>query len=105
MNATAYLKHSSNEKGSFRIKHMSMSPYTKKTEIPPQNGSITLYGTKFGQATGKTGTKIPELVTFYGKIQHQKEEVGNRKSSLKKGDSKRNFKKKSHLEINELIEF
>lgn len=57
MNATAYFNHS-NEKNSFRVKHLSNSPYKKKTEGPPQGVPMTLYGRKFAQSIGKEG-RIP----------------------------------------------
>lgn len=70
MNATAFFKTSNQEKNTFRIKHMSISPYKKKVETTIETGSITLYGSKFGQTLNKNATKIPELVTFYGKLNH-----------------------------------
>lgn len=75
MNATAFFKSSTHDRNTFRIKHMSMSPYKKKSESPLENGSITLYGSKFGQTASKNSSKMPELVTFYGKLNHNNEEI------------------------------
>ena len=47
---------------------MSMSPAKKKTEEVLVNGSITLYGSKFGQVAKREETKMSELLTFYGKL-------------------------------------
>jgi hypothetical protein len=52
MNATAYFNHS-NEKHTFRVKHLSNSPFKKKTESPVQGVPMTLYGHKFAQSIGK----------------------------------------------------
>jgi hypothetical protein len=57
MNATAFFKSSNQEKNAFRIKRMSMSPLKKKTEPLSTYGSITLYGTKFGQNINKNAIK------------------------------------------------
>jgi len=51
---------------------MSMSPAKRKTEDVVPNGSITLYGSKFGQVSKKEETKMPELLTFYGKLSLEK---------------------------------
>ena len=54
----------------FRIKRMSISPQKKKSDQQLTNASITLYGSKFGQALPKNQNKVPELCTFYGKLHH-----------------------------------
>lgn len=70
------------EPTNFRIKRLSVSPQKKKTETF-NNGSITLYGSKFGQAP-KHSPKVPEMLTFYGKLRHEAREEGlTRKGSIK----------------------
>jgi hypothetical protein len=66
MNVTAFFKGEKQDRNSFRIKQMSMSP-SKKTEKNIANGSITIYGSKFGQITQKKSVIIPELVTVTGR--------------------------------------
>jgi hypothetical protein len=46
---------------------MSISP-SKKQEKNLMNGSITIYGSKFGQVAQKKSVNMPEIVTFYGKL-------------------------------------
>jgi hypothetical protein len=64
---------------------------------------MTLYGVKFSYSKEREVKKVPDMMTFYGKI--PREEHYEKKADIKKGDSKKNFKKKHHLELNELIEF
>lgn len=59
MNATAFFKSSKDDKNAFRIKRMSVSPFKKKTEPQAGYGSITLYGSKFGQNINKNIIKEP----------------------------------------------
>jgi hypothetical protein len=67
---------------------MSISP-SKKQEKNVINGSITIYGSKFGQATQKKTVNMPEIVTFYGKLNsHDPHRMGDLASSKDK------FKKK-----------
>jgi hypothetical protein len=46
---------------------MSVSP-SKKLEKNMVNGSITIYGSRFGQIAQKKTVNMPEIVTFYGKL-------------------------------------
>lgn len=57
MNSTAFFKGSNQEKNTFRIKRMSVSPFKRKTEIHSGYGSITLYGNKFGPNSNKQAHK------------------------------------------------
>lgn len=67
---------------------MSISP-SKKQEKNLINGSITIYGSKFGQAAQKKTVNMPEIVTFYGKLNnHDPQRMGDLASSKDK------FKKK-----------
>jgi hypothetical protein len=59
MNATAFFKSSNQEKNAFRIKRLSVSPFKKKIEPQAGYGSITLYGSKFGQSINKNVAKEP----------------------------------------------
>ena len=56
-----------NQETNFRIKRMSVSPH-RKMPSPPPNVSITLYGAKFVGPASKNKNKMPELLTFYGKL-------------------------------------
>jgi hypothetical protein len=64
-------KNTYQDPNNFRVKRLSVSPQKKKAELPAAfpNGSITLYGSKFGQAPLKP-QKQPEMqmLTFYGKL-------------------------------------
>jgi hypothetical protein len=71
MNATAYFNHS-NEKHSFRVKHLSNSPFKKKTETEAQPAPMTLYGRKFANSIGKQ-SRSPQLATFYGRMKEKTE--------------------------------
>lgn len=71
MNATAYFNPTP-DKNSFRVKHLSNSPYKKKQETVAA-GTMTLYGRKFFKSIGKETQKIPELATFYGKLKEKTE--------------------------------
>ena len=69
-------------------------------------GSITLYGNKFNLSTNKKQNKMPELITFYGKLIHNNADTRNtRKTNPKSIENKYNLNKKNYLELNELIEF
>ena len=49
---------------------------------------------------------MPELITFYGKLNHNNADTRNtRKINPKSIENKYNFNKKNYLELNELIEF
>ena len=65
------------------------------------NGALTLYGQKFGFSKEKDEKKVHELMTFYGKIPKNTEV----QRENPKNQSKRHFKTKGGLELNELIEF
>ena len=82
-----------------------MSPHKKnKNEVGMGMGSITLYGNKFNLSTNKKTNRMPELITFYGKLNHHNPEGRNgKKSNTKIIENKYNFNKKNYLEINELI--
>jgi len=47
---------------------MSISPTKRASEEMLINGSMTLHGSKFGQATKREEAKMNELLTFYGKL-------------------------------------
>ena len=53
MRNTAYFNNMPHEKQSFRVKHVSNSPARKKTEMSNFNGTLTLYGQKFGLSKEK----------------------------------------------------
>lgn len=90
MNATAYFNPNA-EKSSFRVKHLSNSPYKKKQETVA--ATMTLYGRKFFKPIGKEPQKIPELATFYGKLKEKTEEKPAKESK----QGRHNFKKKNQL--------
>jgi hypothetical protein len=66
---------------------MSISP-SKKQDKNMVNGSITIYGSKFGQAGQKKGINMPEIVTFYGKLNshdpHKINDLASSKDRFKK---------------------
>lgn len=46
------------------------------------------------------------MLTFYGKLHLENgEDVLKRKTSVKEGDLKQKFKKKSHMELNKVLQF
>lgn len=68
------------------------------------NGSMTLHGSKFGQATKREEAKMNELLTFYGKLNLDKQQSKiKQKTSLKADEMKQSFKKKNQLELKELL--
>ena len=58
MRNTAYFNNMAHEKQSFRVKHVSNSPARKKTEVSHFNGTLTLYGQKFGLAKEREEKKV-----------------------------------------------
>jgi hypothetical protein len=72
MSTAITLKHNP-DPNTFRIKHASISPQKKKPSMPFPNGSITLYGAKFNQKPQKQSNKMPEMLTFYGKLHFEGE--------------------------------
>ena len=49
---------------------------------------------------------MPEMLTFYGKMHLDNgEDLLKRKTSVKEGELKQKFKKKSHMELNKVLQF
>lgn len=77
---------------------MSPSPVKNKNNEALASGSVTLYGVKFGLSKKKQELKMPELLTFYGKLSIEQQQVKmKQKTSWRGGDMKQNFKKKNQL--------
>lgn len=101
MNATAYFKNEKEDRNSFRVKRVSMSP-SKKFDKTMANGSITIYGNKFGQAVQRKTVNMPEIVTFYGKLNiepHKNNDFTSSKDKFKKKEMKANVRK-NQLNLN-----
>lgn len=66
------------------------------------NGSITIYGNKFGQAVQRKTVNMPEIVTFYGKLNiepHKNSDFTSSKDKFKKKEMKANVRK-NQLNLN-----
>ena len=66
---------------------------------------MTIYGTKFGQATKKKSINIPELVTvtkmeIHSDLKSSKDTLHNKDKLLKKESITRNTKRKTQLDLN-----